>query len=59
MEIINRKIKYSLKLAYKRIMTELRLHYYTNLKKIYNRLRNNLKDRKNKITDFIIEIKRL
>ena len=58
-KIINRKIKYNLKPAYKKIITELRLYYYINLKKIYNRLRDNLKDRKNKITNLIIKVERL
>ena len=43
-KIINKKIKYNLKPAYKRIIIELCLYYYINLKKVYNKLRNNLKD---------------
>ena len=43
-EIINRRIEYSLKPVYKRIIAELRLYHYINLKKIYNGLRDNLKD---------------
>ena len=58
-EIINRKIEYNLKPAYKRMITELYLRYYIDLKKIYNRLRNNLRDQKNKIANFITEIKKL
>ena len=58
-KIINRRIEYSLKPAYKKIIVELHLCRYTNLKKVYNELRKNLRDRKNKIANFIIEIKKL
>ena len=43
-EIINRKIEYNLKLVYKIIIIKLHLRYYINLKKVYNKLQNNLKD---------------
>ena len=43
-EIINKKIRHGLKPVYKRIIAELRLYYYTNLKKVYNGLQSNLKD---------------
>ena len=59
MEIINKKIGYNLKSAYKKIIAELYLRYYINLKRIYNKLQENLKNRKNKIANFIIKKIRL
>ena len=54
-KIMNKKIEYSLKSAYKKIIAKLRLYCYTNLKKVYNGLQENLRNQKNKIANFIIK----
>ena len=43
-KVFNKKIRHNLKLVYKKIMAKLHLRYYTNLKKVYNKLRGDLKD---------------